>query len=396
MSLLVPVHVLLRRARPAALAGAGLAVAVALAVLAPAGTPAGTSGARAADDTGHGFAVHPVRTAATYRMTAGATTRTATSGGTFEIVGSVSTRPRTGARQARPVVLVEHRSTGWEPVARVRSSRTGSFEFTVQAGPAGAVRVFRVQAGSFRGLRSAVTKRVRIRIVAAPAAPTTPPVETMSPTVPPGVGQDPDAAEPLPVGYVALGDASDWSYLMPSGGRWNPCKVIRWAYNPAGEGYPALVDVRRAFARIAGVTGLQLTYVGATSWRYLGTSGEFPIAQADIAVGWANADEAPVLAGGVVGYGGGSARLAATGSDVRYRFDRGYLVLDSDHVLPGGFDRAGWGQIMQHEILHALGLGHATGPTQLMYGMASPANVRFGAGDIAGMGRIGAPAGCLA
>ena len=172
--------------------------------------------------------------------------------------------------------------------------------------------------------------------------------------------------------------------------------MIRWAYNATGEGYPALADVRRAMAKISGVSGLRFSYAGATTWRYLGSiDATFPASQAEIVVGWADEREFPRLAGNVVGIGGGWGR-GVSGADVRTRIERGFLTLDNGHVLPGGFDRTGWGQITLHEILHALGLGHAEESVQIMYGMAHRGNVGFGAGDLTGMQVVGAERGCLA
>jgi len=49
---------------------------------------------------------------------------------------------------------------------------------------------------------------------------------------------------------------------------------------------------------------------------------------------------------------------------------------------------------MLHEAMHALGLGHAAGQAQVMYGAVSSTNHLFGAGDLTGLDRIGAPT-CL-
>ena len=120
-------------------------------------------------------------------------------------------------------------------------------------------------------------------------------------------------------------------------------------------------------------------------------------------ISWASPKAMPALAGAVVGVGGASGYLIGTpGADVAVRITRGHLTLDkgAGTRLRSGFAGRGWGQVMMHEILHALGLGHAqAAPTSCMYGTATSQNYRFGAGDITGMhedrGRVPDASGCL-
>jgi hypothetical protein len=297
------------------------------------------------------------------------------------------------AARPRPVRLLERVEGRWTQVAHTRTSRSGSFGFRVAAGHTGAVRSFRAEAPPKRGLHRVRSRTVEVTVRAAAPAPEDTGWESLA-------AGSTVAPEPLPAGYVAAGSADDWSFLLDRGGRWNPCAAVRWAYNPTGQEYPgAFADVVRAFARISGASGLQFQYVGTTPAGYLGHNEDLAAAGAgvDIVVSWATAADYARLGGSVVGVGGGSATSAPPGSDVAWRFVRGYLVLDADagFAIPPGFDVSGWGQIMQHEILHALGLGHAQHEDQLMYGAATPTNIRFGAGDLTGMARIGAGPGCL-
>jgi hypothetical protein len=333
-------------------------------------------------------------------VTGAASSGTAYAGSRIRISGSAVTAPRRGLAKPRKVVLAERVVGGWRDLATARSNKVGAWSMVVDAGAVAEVRTFRAEVASGRGLRAGTSTYIRVRVIAAPSetstatAPVTPETAVANPPTSPA---SVDAAEPIPAGYVASGSSTDWAYLLSGGSRWNPCRVIRWAYNPTNQGYDALADVQRAFAKIAGATGLQFRYVGATAWRYLGDASDasgFPAATADIAVGWANQDELASLKGSTVGYGGASG-WSVTGADVRYRLQRGFLTLDNGHTLASGFDRWGWGQIELHEILHTLGLGHAATSDQLMYGTASWRNTKFGAGDLTGMGKVGAASGCL-
>jgi hypothetical protein len=74
----------------------------------------------------------------------------------------------------------------------------------------------------------------------------------------------------------------------------------------------------------------------------------------------------------------------------RQRFS-GFMLLDRTDRLR----RSTWRQVVTHEVGHVLGLGHAHSRRQLMYGVSSSLNVRFGAGDLTALGRVGASQGCL-
>jgi len=336
--------------------------------------------AASAGEAGVVSAGHPVRVRKSYQVVAGARVSTVTVGEKIRIVGSVTTRHR-----KRPVMLTERKHRKWKVIARKKSNRVGAYQFKVPAGSTAKVRVFRVEAKPFHGLRGATTRALRIRVVKAPPT---------APTAPTAF----DEPEYLPADYVGAGSATSPAGWKTFDGdpRWNPCQTIRWAYNPAGEKYVALPDMQRAFARLAGISGLRFRYVGATPWRYVDNADQsaFPSSTADIAVGWASQGELSSLAGNTVGYGGWVGHRIQ-GASLKYKIDRGYLTLDNGATLQTGFDTVGWGSVSMHEIMHALGLDHAGEPVQMMYETLTAQNVNPGAGDIAGLQTVGSAAGCL-
>ncbi|QWF20218.1 hypothetical protein KM427_14560 [Nocardioides sp. LMS-CY] len=316
----------------------------------------------------------------------------ASTGSRVRLRGDVVTtlvRSAAGKRaRPRPVHLLERVGGRWKQVARTSSSRSGAFAFRVAAGNAATTRTFRAEAPASRGRAKVRSRTVRVTMTAT--AVDAGAWETLAPGTM-------VAPEPLPADYQPAPPASDWSYLFDEGSRWNPCAPVRWAYNPDQQTYDgAFADVVRAYARISAASGLQFQYAGRTAAGYRGADADITGASVDLVVSWATAAQFPKLSGTVVGVGGGTGRRTLD-ADVRWRMVLGYLVLDAEPGMPiaPGFDGSGWGQIMQHEILHALGLGHAVTPTQLMYGAATSRNARFGAGDLTGMTRIGSGSGCL-
>lgn len=73
----------------------------------------------------------------------------------------------------------------------------------------------------------------------------------------------------------------------------------------------------------------------------------------------------------------------------------GQVVVDATNRLSPGFGPGTTdGEVLLHELAHAVGLGHVLDPTQVMYPQTTNSESVFGAGDRAGLAAVGAPAGC--
>lgn len=309
------------------------------------------------------------------------------------IKGVAQVRGRRAAKP-RPVRLLERRGSKWVRIGARRTSRIGDFAFRVSGKSRTGVRTFKVRIPRHKGLRAGATSVLRVRVVRT--AVRVPAPVGLPPLAPTPVGSY-DPPEPIPAGEPApQGVSTDWTWLYDDGGRWNPCSVISWGYY-AGRGYPGAVnDVKRAFAKISARTGLRFRYAGTVSAPP--GPGMSAVPGFDIVVGWSDAGKVPQLAGSVVGLASAIATSTTPGADVRWRLQRGWVALDADAVLRPGYDVSGWptwGQVMVHEALHTLGLGHAGHQVQVMYGAVSSLNHRFGAGDLGGMLRVGTTYGCL-
>ncbi len=344
-------------------------------------------------DPGSRYAAAPLKVAAGSRIV---------------LVGKVPAKVRQRL-SPRPVSLQELAAAGrWRTVKRTHSARTGRFSFPVAAGSALRVRSFRVQAARYKGLAPYRSGVQRVRVVAKPPVASGPVTGTANglprgPSEVPTGGWDPAeyAAASLP---RSLGSATDWTGSYWQGpdhrsARWNPCAVIRWAYDPTGSYARSVNDMKRAFALLAGRSGLHFKYVGAMNFAAYTTTDRLP-AGVDVAVGWSDSSKWPRLAGNTVGLGGSSARSTADVNDTSqaYRIYEGYIVLDKAGRMRAGFDKTGtatWGQVMTHEAGHVVGLGHSNGSSQLMYSAALSNNHLLGAGDLTGLSRVGATRGCL-
>jgi hypothetical protein len=295
-------------------------------------------------------------TAATLAIVLGATSVPAAEPG-FPTIHVSDTSVRLGAKvvvSGEGPSLREHilelrtRENGWQPIASMRTGVGGQYAFTAPAWEGS--HQLRVVAAATLIANEAVSKAVSVTVR-------------------------------MP--YRPIGVASDWRWLSHRGARWDPCRPITYRINPAG-GYPgATADVRQVFRNVGRVTGFRFKSLGTSRRQVQRLAYGYHPAGTDVLIDWQGPSGERGLARGTAGIGG---HWVMDGR----RF-AGYMILDQTERLP----RVVWRQLMTHELGHILGLGHARSQRQLMYGLSTPLNRRWGNGDLAALRRIGPSRGCL-
>lgn len=168
---------------------------------------------------------------------------------------------------------------------------------------------------------------------------------------------------------------------------WDPCAEIDYVVNPAGAPADQGELVARAVRDLAEASGLRFHDAGTTDDRSFSHRSRVFGAQPPVLIGWATPAEVPALAGDVAGVGGGEARAAGPH---RLAYVTGMVALDRD-AFAAMADRPGpdvRGAIVEHELIHVLGLGHVNDPAQLMYAETTD-RTSLGEGDRAGLERVG-------
>lgn len=192
------------------------------------------------------------------------------------------------------------------------------------------------------------------------------------------------------------GEAGDHSFMYVNSdglpARFDPCQVLHYRVNAAGAPTTGGQDVAEALRRITAATGLRFVRDGRTP--ILPGNGRFDgWGDIDLVIAWATPAQRASLAGRVVGEGG--VQLAGRGP---FHISKAYVLLDAVDL---GRYRAGWGlggvgTVYAHEVGHAVGLGHASSPPEVMYGEASSTSTAtFQRGDLAGLRMLGKAQGCL-
>ena len=187
--------------------------------------------------------------------------------------------------------------------------------------------------------------------------------------------------------------------------RWNPCVAIGFRVNPTGGGTGATADVIEAARRVRAATGLPLVYRGKTTVVPGKGTATYP-KDTQIVVAWTKVGTSRFLPRpskgkyAVAGYGGGA---WTTGWDAKGRqwgrFLQGYVVLNSGYHFAHGFGTGpstGWqgtrGQLVMHELGHAVGLDHTTDRNQIMYPTMTRKKAVFRARRQTGLHYLGEPA----
>lgn len=274
--------------------------------------------------------------------------------------------PKTFARATASLLLGQGGS--WRRVDADRVAKDGGYVLKTAAAARAGQYTYRVTA---RAGGRELSKKLTVK-VSAPIptpAPTPVPTPTSTPAVPP---------PPAPTG--GMGDPNDWTYISDRAARWDPCHPITWSVSGAAPYAEHVTDLTNAFALVGSRSGLTFTRVADPN------ASVFDVT-------WGTAAEYPYLSGSTLGFGGPT--YTSTPSR-EYRIVSGQVTLDSEEKLAPGYAsaQATWGKVMVHEIIHAVGLGHAQGAEQIMFPMIN-SNYALGAGDLAGLYAVGSAKGCF-
>ena len=215
------------------------------------------------------------------------------------------------------------------------------------------------------------------------------------------------------------GDASTYALSTTRAGnrtvtaRWNPCQAaITVKVNPALAGSTAaarsaaVADVRTALERLSAATGMRFVYTGTT--RYAPTGDWAAASPAEVVVAWVNPRTRPASAA-LLGRDGRGAFVAGTGGYASKSWSyggawsaaigRGFVVINAAQASafrPGFGAGVTRGSLLLHELGHVVGLGHVGTASQVMYGViVSRPAAGYRSGDLAGLARVGARAGCI-
>ena len=179
--------------------------------------------------------------------------------------------------------------------------------------------------------------------------------------------------------------------------RYDPCSPLHYVVNPANAPFKGLEDIEGAIALTAEATGIRFVFDGTTDEP---VNGDREIYQPErygerwppLLIGWM-AHDSTIFDVEDVGVAG-SAIEKNTGG--RLVYVTGSVALNgSEHLANGFAPGKTWGKVVLHELGHVLGLGHVGDPAQVMHDSLLSSPAVWGAGDLAGLRELGAPAGCL-
>lgn len=193
--------------------------------------------------------------------------------------------------------------------------------------------------------------------------------------------------------------------------RWNPCQPeITYKVNTAlarEKGHTkaearvrARSEIIKAMSRLEAATGMDFAYTGKTT--VIPTGGDWweeQSAQSEIVIAYTDQDNpenrSSLMTGGAWGEGG----QVYMYEGARLVVGRGFAVFNRDKAVKmrtgfgSGVHR---GNLVLHELGHVAGLDHVSSSSQLINPSISDRSPNgYAAGDLAGLKRVGAGAGCI-
>jgi len=235
---------------------------------------------------------------------------------------------------------------------------------------------------------------------------TTPPRAASSAARPAVAHQAPRPVAPVPAGPVsvsrpvsALGSAASYAFegTNPDGTpyRWNPCAPIHYLISTANAPSPtAVADLRTAVGMVSAATHLSFVFDGTTgalpSSSWLSTAAIGPDGWPPVLIGWEHAGQSDINLSGYAAAGTMWQASSIVAGGTGFAMATGAIAFNVDHTeLSQGFGVRSWGEAYLHELGHLAGLGHVNDPTQMMNPSIPGIAARYGAGDLAGLARLG-------
>lgn len=173
---------------------------------------------------------------------------------------------------------------------------------------------------------------------------------------------------------------------------WDKCRRIGYRVYLRGAPKRAVRQAKTAVRRLNQVSGLRFVYRGRS--RVQASRFDHYASDTGLVIGWSSPRRAPVQ---LTGAGLGGASYLSTGE-----ITAGFVLLNNKVDLAPGFGRGPRegvqgtiGQVLMHELGHAVGLTHVRDRRQLMYYAATRKKATWGAGDRNGLVRVGKRRSCF-
>jgi len=202
-----------------------------------------------------------------------------------------------------------------------------------------------------------------------------------------------DAGQAVLLTERGRGNPKAYAFLAKVDGdpvHWSACQKIGWRIDTDDSPKRAVPQAKEAVSRIEDATDLRFAYRGKTDVAPKRFS-KYP-EDTQLILGWG-----PPKATGEAAGVGGAQWDGSTG-----RIVHGYVVLNYEDEFAAGFGRGPatgtqgtLGQLMMHELGHAVGLQHVRDDQQIMYPTLTRKKATWGAGDRNGLRKVGKAAGCF-